>query len=36
MYGDHAEIISPDSLKETVGTIAAAISQKNLQLINSY
>lgn len=36
MYGDLAEIISPDSLKERVGNIAAAISQKNLQLINSY
>ncbi|MEP6614136.1 MAG: YafY family protein [Mucilaginibacter sp.] len=36
MYGDLAEIISPDSLKERVGNIAAAIAQKNLQLANSY
>jgi predicted DNA-binding transcriptional regulator YafY len=36
MFGDRAEIISPDSLKEQVGSIAAAIAQKNLQLSNSY
>lgn len=36
MYGDEAEIISPEGLKERVGNIAAAISQKNLQLVNSY
>ncbi len=36
MFGDSAEIISPDSLKERVGIIAAAIAQKNLQLSNSY
>jgi predicted DNA-binding transcriptional regulator YafY len=36
MFGDQAEIISPDSLKERVGNIAAAIVQKNLQLTNSY
>jgi predicted DNA-binding transcriptional regulator YafY len=36
MFGDAAEIVSPDSLKERVGTIAAAIAQKNLQLSNSY
>ncbi|HEY2582123.1 MAG TPA: YafY family protein [Mucilaginibacter sp.] len=36
MFGDKAEIISPDSLKERVGNIASAIVQKNLQLTNSY
>jgi predicted DNA-binding transcriptional regulator YafY len=36
MFGDKAEIISPDSLKESIGNIAAAIAQKNLQLSNSY
>lgn len=36
MFGDRAEIISPDSLKERVGSIAASIAQKNLQLTNSY
>ncbi len=36
MFGDVAEIVSPDSLKERVGNIAAAIAQKNLQLSNSY
>ncbi|HEY8783694.1 MAG TPA: YafY family protein [Mucilaginibacter sp.] len=36
MFGDKAEIISPDSLKERVGALAAAIAQKNLQLSNSY
>jgi len=36
MFGDRAEIISPDSLKERVSNIVAAISQKNLQLSNSY
>jgi predicted DNA-binding transcriptional regulator YafY len=36
MFGDAAEIILPDSLKERVGNIAASISQKNLQLTNSY
>jgi predicted DNA-binding transcriptional regulator YafY len=36
MFGDQAEIISPDSLKERVGFIAASIAQKNLQLSNSY
>lgn len=36
MFGDKAEIISPDSLKEKVGNIATAIAQKNLQLSNSY
>jgi predicted DNA-binding transcriptional regulator YafY len=35
-FGDKAEIISPDHLKERVATIANAISQKNLQLSNSY
>ncbi|HVW97410.1 MAG TPA: YafY family protein [Mucilaginibacter sp.] len=36
MYGDQAEIVSPDSLKERVSSIASAIIQKNLQLSNSY
>jgi predicted DNA-binding transcriptional regulator YafY len=36
MFGDQAEIISPDSLKEKIGRIAATIAQKNLQLSNSY
>jgi predicted DNA-binding transcriptional regulator YafY len=36
MYGDQAEIISPDSLRERVTNLAAAIAQKNLQLSNSY
>jgi len=36
MFGDKAEIISPDSLKERVVAIASSITQKNLQLSNSY
>jgi len=36
MFGEQAEIISPDSLRERVGSMAAAIAQKNLQLSNSY
>lgn len=36
MYGDQAEIISPDSLKGRVGNIASAIAQKNMQFSNSY
>ncbi len=36
MFGDKAEIVSPDSLKESIGNIAAAIVQKNLQLSNPY
>jgi len=36
MFGDQAEIISPDSLKERIGVIATSIAQKNLQLSNSY
>ncbi len=36
MFGDKAEIISPDSLKERVANIATAIAQKNLSLSNSY
>jgi predicted DNA-binding transcriptional regulator YafY len=36
MFGDQAEIISPDSLRERIGNIAASIAQKNLQLSNSY
>ena len=36
MFGDSAEIIMPDSLKERVGAIASSIAQKNLQLSNSY
>jgi predicted DNA-binding transcriptional regulator YafY len=34
MFGDKAEIISPDSLKDQVGNIASSIVQKNLQLSN--
>jgi predicted DNA-binding transcriptional regulator YafY len=36
MFGDQAEIISPDSLREQVAVIASSIAQKNLQLTNSY
>ena len=36
MFGDRAEIVSPDSLKDRVGEIANSILQKNLQLSNSY
>jgi predicted DNA-binding transcriptional regulator YafY len=36
MFGDKADIISPDNLKERVGNIAMAVAQKNLQLTNSY
>ncbi|MCR8557070.1 YafY family transcriptional regulator [Mucilaginibacter sp. BJC16-A38] len=36
MFGDQAEIVSPDSLKDRVADIASAIVQKNLQLTNSY
>jgi predicted DNA-binding transcriptional regulator YafY len=36
MFGDKAEIIKPELLKDRVGEIAAAIAQKNLQLTNSY
>lgn len=36
MFGEHAEVISPESLKERIGNIAAAIAQKNLQLSASY
>jgi predicted DNA-binding transcriptional regulator YafY len=36
MFGDSAEIISPDSLKDRVAEIATAIIQKNLKLSNSY
>ncbi|MFI5138164.1 MAG: helix-turn-helix transcriptional regulator [Sphingobacteriales bacterium] len=36
MFGDKAEIISPESLKERVSNLAAIIAQKNLQLSNSY
>jgi predicted DNA-binding transcriptional regulator YafY len=36
MFGDQAEIISPDSLKERVAAIASSIVQKNLQFTNSY
>jgi predicted DNA-binding transcriptional regulator YafY len=35
MYGDQAEIISPDSLKERVSAIITAIAQKNIQLSDS-
>lgn len=30
MFGDHAEILEPDSLKDRVNTIVTAIAQKNL------
>jgi predicted DNA-binding transcriptional regulator YafY len=36
MFGDKAEIISPDSLKERIGNLSAVIAQKNSQLSNSY
>jgi predicted DNA-binding transcriptional regulator YafY len=36
MFGDQAEIVSPDNLKERVGNLAAAVVQKNLQLSDSY
>jgi predicted DNA-binding transcriptional regulator YafY len=36
MFGDHAEIIKPDVLKDRVCSIITAISQKNLHEINSY
>jgi predicted DNA-binding transcriptional regulator YafY len=36
MFGDLAEIMMPDSLKERVSAIASSIAQKNLQLSNSY
>jgi len=36
MFGDHAEIIKPDTLKDRVAEIITAISQKNLQELNSY
>ncbi|WP_428329235.1 helix-turn-helix transcriptional regulator [Mucilaginibacter sp.] len=36
MFGDSAEIISPDSLKDRVSQIGSLIAQKNLQLLNSY
>lgn len=32
MFGDSAEIISPDSLRERISVLANAIAQKNLQL----
>jgi len=35
MFGDKAEIISPESLKERVSSIAASIVQKNLLFSNS-
>ena len=35
MFGDEAEIISPDSLKERICNIAASITQKNVQLLSS-
>jgi predicted DNA-binding transcriptional regulator YafY len=35
-FGDAAEIVSPDSLKERVWNLASTIVQKNLQLSNSY
>ena len=36
MFGDKAEIISPEGLKERVSEIATQLIQKNLQLVNSY
>ena len=36
MFGDKAEILQPDSLRDKVGRIASAITQKNMQLSNSY
>ena len=36
MFGDQAEIITPDSLKERVANIANALAQRNFQLSNSY
>jgi predicted DNA-binding transcriptional regulator YafY len=36
MFGDHAEIIKPDALKDRVAAIITAISQKNLQEQDSY
>jgi predicted DNA-binding transcriptional regulator YafY len=36
MFGEKAEIIRPDSLRERVGNLATAIAQKNLQLTTSY
>ena len=36
MFGDKAEIITPDSLKERIGVLASNITQKNLALSNSY
>jgi predicted DNA-binding transcriptional regulator YafY len=35
MFGDKAEILCPDSLKERVANIASVITQKNLQLSES-
>jgi predicted DNA-binding transcriptional regulator YafY len=36
MFGDKAEIITPDSLKERIAVLSSAITQKNLALSNSY
>lgn len=36
MFGDQAEIVCPDSLKERVAAIASSVVQKNLRLANSY
>ncbi|SDD79363.1 Predicted DNA-binding transcriptional regulator YafY, contains an HTH and WYL domains [Mucilaginibacter pineti] len=36
MFGDRAEIIKPDALKDKVASIITAISQKNLQESNLY
>lgn len=33
MFGDRAEIVCPDSLKERVSAIASSVIQKNLQLV---
>ncbi|HEY9194649.1 MAG TPA: YafY family protein [Mucilaginibacter sp.] len=36
MFGDRAEIIKPDALRDRVCEITQAISQKNMQELNSY
>ena len=36
IFGDKAEIVGPDSLKERIGSLASSIVEKNSQLSNSY
>lgn len=36
MFGDKAEIVSPDNLKERIAALASSIVEKNSQLSNSY